>query len=78
MTHIKEKRNKQKLPEEDQTMEFPSPPPHAHSMHVFPGQGSNLHHSRDPSHSSDYTESFNHQATRELPDNGISKTKALN
>ena len=35
-------------------------------MWKFPGQGSNLHHRSDPSHSSDNTRSLTHQATREL------------
>ena len=29
-------------------------------MWMFPGQGSNMHHSSDPSHSSDHTSSLTH------------------
>ena len=36
------------------------------SMQKFPGQGSNLHHSSDPNHSSYNARSITHQATREF------------
>ena len=38
----------------------------ASSMQKFPGQGSNLRHSSDPSHCSDNARSFTCSATREL------------
>ena len=39
---------------------------HAYGMWKFPGQGSNLSHSCDPSHSSDNARLLRHWATREL------------
>ena len=40
----------------------------AHGIWTFPGQGSNLSHSSDPSHCSDSARSLTHCATRELQD----------
>ena len=42
-------------------------------MQKFPVQGSNLHHSSDPSHSSDNDGSFNSWATKKLPTSSIEK-----
>ena len=39
---------------------------HAHNMWKFPDQGSNLHHSCDPSYSSDNTRSLTCYTSREL------------
>ena len=38
-----------------------------HSMWKFQGQGLNMSHSSDPSHSSDNTRPLTHLAIRELP-----------
>ena len=46
---------------------------HIHGMQKFPGQGSNLCYSSDPSHSSDNARSLTHYTTRELPNQKLKK-----
>ena len=50
---------------------------HAHRMQRFWGQGSNSHHSSDPSHNSDRAWSLTHCATRELLLGGFKHCKYI-